>query len=60
MGFYEDAARALGKREQALRVDMHRLRHRLGELLREMVAATVARPEDVEEEICYLRDLLAG
>ena len=59
-GFYEAAARELGKSEPALRVEVHRLRQRLGELLRDAVAATVASPQDVGEEIRYLRDLLAG
>jgi hypothetical protein len=38
----------------AVRVALHRLRRRLGQLLREEIAQTVRRPEDVEEEIRYL------
>jgi len=60
VGFYEQLSAAAGRTEAALRVEMHRLRQRLGELLRESVAATVAHPGDVADEIRHLRDLLAG
>ncbi len=43
--------RALRMNAQALRVTLHRLRKRYREILREEVAQTVARPEDVEEEL---------
>lgn len=52
---YERMAGELGTTEGALRVAVHRLRRRLGTLLREEVAQTVARPEDVDIE---LRSLL--
>lgn len=45
------AVRGLKMNEQALRVTLHRLRKRYREILREEVAQTVARPEDVEEEL---------
>jgi RNA polymerase sigma-70 factor (ECF subfamily) len=52
---YERIALELDATEGALRVAVHRLRRRLGALLREEVAQTVARPEDVDIE---LRSLL--
>jgi RNA polymerase sigma-70 factor (ECF subfamily) len=51
---YADIAGRLGLSEQAVKVAVHRLRRRYGELLRAEIAQTVARPEDVEDE---LRDL---
>jgi RNA polymerase sigma-70 factor (ECF subfamily) len=45
------AVRGLKMNEQSLRVTMHRLRKRYREILREEIAQTVARPEDVEEEL---------
>jgi RNA polymerase sigma-70 factor (ECF subfamily) len=45
------ALAALKMNEQALRVTLHRLRKRYREILREEVAQTVARPEDVDEEL---------
>lgn len=52
---YARIAGELGATGGALRVAVHRLRRRLGALLREEVAQTVARPEDVDME---LRSLL--
>ena len=43
----------------AVRVALHRLRRRLGELLRSEIAHTVTRPEEVEAEIRYLFAALA-
>lgn len=53
---YADLAVSLGMSEGALKVAVHRLRQRYGELLREEIAHTVGRPDEVEEE---LRQLLA-
>jgi RNA polymerase sigma factor (sigma-70 family) len=50
-GFYAEAAERLKMNSGAVRVALHRLRRRLGQLLREEVARTVRRPEDIEEEI---------
>jgi hypothetical protein len=41
-------------------VAVHRLRHRLRELVREELAYTVATPEDVEIELGALREVLGG
>jgi RNA polymerase sigma-70 factor (ECF subfamily) len=53
-GFYEETAKRLGMNEGAVRVALHRLRRRLGELLRSEIAHTVTSPEQVDEEIRYL------
>jgi RNA polymerase sigma factor (sigma-70 family) len=48
---YGQLAEELGMTEGAIRVTVHRLRRRLGVLLRNEVAQTVADPRDVEGEI---------
>lgn len=54
---YARLAAELCTTEGALKVAIHRLRRRFGELLRAEVRATVAAPEDVEDE---LRNLLSA
>jgi RNA polymerase sigma-70 factor (ECF subfamily) len=54
---YRDLSAKLGTTEGALKVAAHRLRRRYRELLREQIAETVDRPEDVDDEI---RDLFAA
>lgn len=49
-----DLARELGMSEQALRVAIHRLRQRYGEILRQTVKATLGSGESVEDEIACL------
>lgn len=49
-----ELARRLGITDNALRVALHRLRRRYGELVRDEIAQTVSDPADVERE---LRDL---
>lgn len=49
-----DLAAELGLSDGALRVALHRLRRRFGDLLREEIAQTVVDPADVDEEIRYL------
>jgi RNA polymerase sigma factor (sigma-70 family) len=51
---YDVLAVELGMSEGALRVAVHRLRRRLGILLRAEVAQTVADPDDVDGEVRYL------
>jgi RNA polymerase sigma-70 factor (ECF subfamily) len=53
---YQVAAAELQTTERAVKVAVHRLRHRYRDLVREELAQTVAGPEDVDEE---LRDLFA-
>lgn len=54
---YAEMARRLGMTEGAVKVGVHRLRQRYRTVLREEVAATLADPALVEEE---LRDLFAA
>lgn len=56
---YTQMGAELHMEPDTLKVSLHRLRRRFGELLRHEVAHTVARPEDVEEEIRYLVAVLA-
>jgi RNA polymerase sigma-70 factor (ECF subfamily) len=55
---YGETATALGLSEDAVRQEVHRLRKRYGELLRGEIAATVAHPEEVDEEVNYLIDVI--
>ena len=50
-------AARLGSTEGAARVAAHRLRRRYGELLRQEIAATLADPAEIDDEI---RDLFAA
>jgi RNA polymerase sigma-70 factor (ECF subfamily) len=40
--------------EGAFKVEVHRLRQRYRKLLREEVARTVSRPEEIDEELRHL------
>jgi RNA polymerase sigma-70 factor (ECF subfamily) len=51
---YGGLAAQLGMTENAVKMAVHRLRQRYGELLRAEIAHTVASPQEVEEEIRYL------
>jgi RNA polymerase sigma factor (sigma-70 family) len=57
---YERAARALNLRRNTLAVAVHRLRHRLRELVRAELAQTTAAREDLETELRDLRATLVG
>ena len=48
----------LGMTEAAIKSAVHRLRQRHRELLREEIARTVTRPEEIDEEIRYLLRVL--
>jgi RNA polymerase sigma factor (sigma-70 family) len=56
---YATIAKELGMTEGALKVAVHRLRRRYGELLREEIGTTLADPADVDDEIRYLFAALA-
>lgn len=56
---YADVARELGTNEGAARVAVHRLRRRFREIFRSEVAHTVARAEEVDEELRHLLQALA-
>ncbi len=57
---YARAAAALNLRRNTLAVAVHRLRHRLRELVREELSQTTAGQEDLESELRLLRSTLAG
>ncbi len=57
---HADTARELGLTPGAVKVAAHRLRQRFGEVLRAEIAETVAKPEDIEEEIQHLFQALGS
>lgn len=57
---YAEIALELGMSEGAVKVAVHRLRHRCGELLRAEVARTVDRPEELERELSHLMSVVAS
>jgi len=59
-GFHAETAAQLKMSEGAVKVALHRLRRRFGELLRSEVAYTVADPEQIEEEIRSLFAAMAA
>jgi RNA polymerase sigma-70 factor (ECF subfamily) len=56
---YADLARRLGMSEGAVKMAAHRLRKRYRVLFRKEIAHTVDRPEEVEEEIAHLFQVLS-
>jgi RNA polymerase sigma factor (sigma-70 family) len=57
---YADVAAQQGLSEEAVKKRVQRMRERYQKLLREEIAHTVARPEDVDEEIRYLFSVVGG
>lgn len=57
---YDETATELNISLSNAKVAVHRLRVRYGEVLRERVAQTVAAPEDIQDEVRYLRAVLAA
>jgi DNA-directed RNA polymerase specialized sigma24 family protein len=57
---YEELANRLGRTAAHLRVDVTRLRARYRAILREEVCGTVVDPRDVDEELRYLRQVMAA
>lgn len=55
---YRDYAEKLNASEASLRLQVFRLRRRFGKLLREEVAKTVETPEEIEDELAWLRQVL--
>jgi RNA polymerase sigma-70 factor (ECF subfamily) len=55
---YEEIGARLGLAEGTVKSAVHRLRRRHRELLREEIAQTVARPEEIDEEIRNLLTVL--
>jgi RNA polymerase sigma-70 factor (ECF subfamily) len=46
--------------EGAIKVAVHRMRQRYGDLLRQEIANTVSAPEDVDEEVRYLISVISA
>ncbi len=57
---YAEIAAVLQTTEGAARVAIHRLRRRFRELFREVVAETVSAPEEAEQEMRHVLQVLAG
>ena len=55
---YETAATALGTSENNVRVSLHRLRKRYGELMRVEIAETVAEESEIDSELQHLMSVL--
>lgn len=55
-----ELARQLDCSEGAVKTAVHRLRRRFREILRREVAATLASPDAVDDELRHLRDVLAA
>ena len=58
-GSYAGVAARTGLKEGTVKVAVHRLRRRYGELLRAQIAETVDDPEAVEDELRHLIAVLA-
>lgn len=56
---YAQLGEDLGMTEAAVKGAVHRMRQRHGELLREEIAQTVTKPEEINEELRHFRTLLA-
>lgn len=57
---YAAVAEELGMNPNSVAVTVHRMRQRFGELVREEVGRTVARPEEVDSEMRHLCDVLGA
>lgn len=57
---YASLGESLGLSESAVTVTVHRMRKRYGLLLREEIAATVASPEEVDDELRYLMQVVGS
>jgi RNA polymerase sigma-70 factor (ECF subfamily) len=57
---YAALASKLAMTEGSVKVSVYRLRQRYRQLLRDEIANTVAKPEEVEEEMRHLFAVLAG
>jgi RNA polymerase sigma-70 factor (ECF subfamily) len=57
---YRAAAEALGMNSGAVRVAVHRLRRRFGQILRRQIADTVSAPDEIDDEIRQMIRALAS
>ena len=51
---YREVGEELGMSESAVKVAVHRLKQRMGDILREMASSTVAEPSRVDDEVRHL------
>lgn len=56
---YRDVAAELSTTEAAIKTTVHRLRQRLGQLLRRVIADTVSDPAEVDDEVRHLLGVIA-
>ena len=56
---YESAAAEIGVSAGALRTQVHRMRRKYRDLLRAEIAETVSTPEEIDDEIRFLRATLS-
>ncbi len=56
---YDELAAKLGSTPGAVRLLVHRLRKKFRKLLEREIARTVLKPEDIEEELIWLRKVIA-
>ena len=56
---YRLVAEELGLSESAVKVAVHRLRVRFGQVLREVIAQTVVSPQEIDDEIRFMLSSLA-
>jgi RNA polymerase sigma-70 factor (ECF subfamily) len=56
---YAQIAKELGVTEEAVKTGVHRLRERCREVLRTEVAHTVARPEEIDDELRHLIEVFS-
>lgn len=59
-GSYGEVAARFGLSTSAVKVTVHRLRQRYRELVRSEIARTVANPDDVDDELRHLAQLIAS
>jgi len=57
---YGQLGAELGMSEGAVKVAVHRLRQRYGQLIRQHIAQTVDTPQEVDEELKYLLEAVSG
>lgn len=57
---YRESGAALNMTEGAVKMAVHRLRRRFGELLRQEIARTVSDPAEIDEELRSLFELFRG
>lgn len=55
---YAELSATLGVSEGSLRVAVHRVRDRFAQCARQTVAETVSRPEEVDDELKFLRSII--